>query len=165
MRRFIRGLFGHKPAAEPPALFSAEDLVVIREAVHKAEENTSGEIRVAILDRIHSEFNGDVHRRAVAEFHALGMQNTRHRTGVLLLIALKERKFAIIGDIGIHAKLSANYWNWRASLLSRRFADGNFTHGVCEAVADVGRELARYFPKESDDTNELPDDVVTEEGK
>ena len=62
------------------------------------ELNTSGEIRVHIDD----ECKEDVLDKATTVFHRLKMNKTELRNGVLFYLAVNDRKFAILGDKGIH---------------------------------------------------------------
>ena len=39
------------------------------------------------------------------------------------------------------------------------FAAGNFTEGIIAAVEAVGNALSEYFPYQSDDVNEQPDEI------
>jgi uncharacterized membrane protein len=87
------------------SFFTAEQQAVILAAVREAEGETSGEIRV----HIETSFKGDVLDRAAWIFGKLGMQKTALRNGVLFYLAVEDRKFAIIGDGGIHAKVPEGF--------------------------------------------------------
>jgi uncharacterized membrane protein len=141
--------------------FQRSDLDRIRESVRAAESKTSGEIRVKIIPQCDPDVGGDVAVQAVREFAREGMERTRDRTGVLILLALEERKFQILADAGIHAKVPDAEWRRMAGAMSAVFREGRFTEGVCEAVAAVGERLAEHFPRRPDDENELPDRVIT----
>ena len=140
-------------------LFSENDLLRIKDACREAEENTSGEIRVDIRHRYEKGVN-NVEEQIRRDFTGYGMEKTRERTGVLILLVLKQRQFAILGDEGIHQKLGQDYWYRQAALLAQNFQDGNFAGALCAAVRDVGEKLALHFPCHPDDSNELPDDVI-----
>jgi uncharacterized membrane protein YgcG len=87
------------------------------------------------------------HEIAVKEFHKLGMQHTKHRTGVLILLLFSKGKFEIIGDTGIHEKIADGTWEKIASRMGSHFQKGNFAAGLCEAVAEVGKVLTEHFPR------------------
>ncbi|MDD3722298.1 MAG: TPM domain-containing protein, partial [Lutibacter sp.] len=72
----------------------------IIKAIEVAEKNTSGEIRV------HIERNTELPplERALEVFHLLEMEKTELRNGVLFYVAVESKKFAILGDEGIHTK-------------------------------------------------------------
>ncbi len=145
--------------------FSESDLLKIKEAVAEAEANTSGEIRVVIRSRYSEDLQGDIHAQAKHEFAKYGLGNTRDKTGVLILLVMSTREFRIIGDIGIYAKVGRDYWDLLAGWLTTHFKEGNYVLGICKVVDEVGKGLAAHFPKKSDDTNELSDDVIVEDEK
>ena len=76
-------------------------------AINNAEKITSGEIRV----HIQSKCKEDVLSEAKKVFHRLKMHKTKERNGVLIFIALKSKRFAILGDSGIHEKVENDFWN------------------------------------------------------
>jgi uncharacterized membrane protein len=128
----------------------------IEKAIHQAETRTSGEIRVSIV----GFFRGDMRRLAERAFHRLGMTRTRHRNGVLILLAPTRRGAVILGDEGIHAKVGQSFWATLAESLVRRFQQQDFTPGVVDAIDRIGRELALHFPPDlSGNINEVPDAV------
>lgn len=88
-------------------LLSKEDREAVVNAIKRAELNTSGEIRV----HIESLCKIDACDRAAYIFNYLKMYKTRERNGVLFYLALKSKRFAVIGDAGIDAKVPAGFWN------------------------------------------------------
>jgi uncharacterized membrane protein len=137
------------------SFFSREQQAQILAAVKEAELSTSGEIR------IHIETNcpEDVLDRAAWLFGKLGMDKTAERNGVLFYLAVKDKKFAVIGDAGINAKVPAGFWNDTKELLAANFKQGQFTEGLSEAVILAGKQLKTHFPYTKDDVNELPDEI------
>ena len=134
------------------------DLGRIEAAIRAAEKRTSGEIRVA-LSRWY--FWGDVRRAAERLFPRLGMHRTRQRNGVLIFVAPWRRRFAVLGDEGIHARVPANFWDEIAAVLAAGFRAGERTAAVERAIAAIGGGLAQHFPYDpATDVAELPDDVV-----
>jgi uncharacterized membrane protein len=130
-------------------------------AIGAAEGETSGEIRVHIQPKVSG---GDARHVAERTFERLGMTKTALRNGVLLFIASEERSFVILGDKGIHKKVPSNFWDEIAARLTSRFRSGEFTDGIVEAITAAGHQLKTYFPRASDDVNELPDEIdVSEE--
>jgi uncharacterized membrane protein len=137
------------------SFFTAEQQAVILAAVREAEGETSGEIRV----HIETSFKGDVLDRAAWIFGKLGMQKTALRNGVLFYLAVEDRKFAIIGDGGIHAKVPEGFWDSTKELMVKNFKKGKFTEGLAEGIILAGEQLKTHFPRQSDDVNELPDEI------
>ncbi len=140
---------------------SEEDIKSITAKITEVEEHTSGEIRVSLRkSRAWSERNLSLHDLAVKEFARLGMQKTKDLTGVLMLLLMSERKFQIIADEGINAKVESGTWERVAEAMSLRFREGNFGKGICDAIEAVGAELKTYFPRKPDDRNELSNDII-----
>ena len=77
---------------------------------------------------------GDVLDRAAWLFKKLGMHKTAERNGVLFYLAVNDRKFAIIGDAGINAKVPAGFWDEISELLKKNFKEGKFTEGLSEGI-------------------------------
>ncbi len=128
----------------------------IHAAIHAAEAKTSGEIRVMVSHRRAT----DPVAAARQAFLRLGMQRTRHRNAVLIFVAPRSRTFAVIGDEAVHAKCGDDFWGELAAAMSADFKNGAFTDGLVHGVERAGGLLAVHFPREADDRNELPDDVV-----
>ena len=136
--------------------FSDAERTQIREAIARAEAVTSGEIRVYIED----ECIGDVLDRAAFIFAKLEMDKTEERNGVLIYLALAHRKFAILGDAGIHAKVGDDFWISTKEMMKLRFKENKFTEGFVAGIGAAGEALKKHFPHQDNDKNELSDDVV-----
>ena len=137
------------------SFFSKEQQAQILAAVREAEMETSGEIRV----HIESKLKGDVLDRAAWLFKKLGMHKTAERNGVLFYLAVSDRKFAILGDAGINAKVPTGFWDDISELLKNNFKEGKFTKGLSEGILLAGEHLKIHFPHQKDDVNELPDEI------
>ncbi len=137
------------------SFFSKEQQAKILAAVREAEEATSGEIRV----HIETSFKGDVLDRAAWIFGKLGMYKTADRNGVLFYLAVKDKKFAIIGDAGINSKVPPGFWDSISDQLRKNFKEGLFTEGLSEGIKQAGEHLKTYFPHKKDDINELSDEI------
>lgn len=135
--------------------FSKEQQAQILDAVKEAEMETSGEVRV----HIESSLKGEVLDRASWLFKKLGMHKTAERNGVLFYLAVNDRKFAIIGDAGINAKVPPGFWDEISELLKKNFKEGKFTEGLSEGILLTGEHLKIHFPHRPDDVNELPDEI------
>ena len=102
-----------------------------------------------------------VRLRAVRAFYEKGLYKTRHQTGVLFLISLLERKVRVLADSGIHEKIGQETLDKFARNISRGIRDGHACTALCETIQEAGALLAHHFPKTPDDTNELPDTVMS----
>jgi uncharacterized membrane protein len=135
--------------------FTKEQQAQILASVKEAEMATSGEIRV----HIETSCPEDVMDRAAWIFNKLDMNKTAEHNGVLFYLAVRDKKFAIIGDGGINAKVPAGFWNDISALLQKNFRDGKFTEGLSEGIVLAGKQLKTHFPRSTDDVNELPDEI------
>lgn len=135
--------------------FTLQQKEAINKAVQDAELETSGEIRV----HVENNCEGDVLDRAATVFDKLGMTRTEQRNGVLFYVAVKSHKFAILGDMGINAKVPDDFWETTKTLMLEHFKKGQFTEGLVEGITLAGKELKAWFPYQTDDVNELPDDL------
>lgn len=128
----------------------------IHAAILVAERRTSGEIRVIV----HHQHAGDAVAFARREFLRLGMQKTRHRNAVLILVAPTSQTFALIGDEAVHAKCGDAFWRELAAAMQKSFAAGDYTAALVEGVERAGELLAREFPRQPGDANELSDKLI-----
>jgi len=147
------------------AFFTEADLDTIARAIADAETATSAEIRVHLERRVRhpgDPARGDALGRARDVFAQLGMHRTALRHGVLIYLALADRQVAIVGDEGIHTHVGDQYWAGIRDRMVERLRRGEPRAAVAEAVRDLGRSLARHFPRRPGDSNELSDDVTVE---
>jgi uncharacterized membrane protein len=137
-------------------LLRSIDVSRIEQAIHAAEQQTSGQIRVSIAPLTW----GNIGRLADKAFRRLGMSATRERNGVLLFIMPSRRRFVLLGDQGIHAKVGQEFWHRVAAAVAERFRAGEFTEGIVRGIDSVGEQLATHFPPRGENqVNELPDEV------
>ena len=135
--------------------FTKEEQDRIMNAILNAELDTSGEIRV----HIESVFKDDVMDRATFIFKKLKMHRTELRNGVLFYLAVKSRKFAIIGDVGINKEVPKDFWNDIKEKMAEYFKENKFTEGLVFGISETGAHLKKHFPYHLDDINELSDDI------
>jgi uncharacterized membrane protein len=127
----------------------------IVQAILVAEKNTSGEIRA----HIESHTRLDHFERAKEVFHLLKMDNTKDENGVLIYVAVNDRKFVIFGDKGIDKVVPENFWNSTRDAIASHFKNGNFKQGIIEGIRSTGKELEAHFPWNHGDLNELSNEV------
>lgn len=143
----------------PSKYFTSEQKDAMVAAIQQAEKDTSGEIRIHFENHTRKA----VLDRAVQVFAELKMHKTAQRNGVLVYVALEDHKLAILGDAGINAKVPADFWDEIKNRMVEKFKAGQVCEGVCEAVIAAGQQLKAFFPYQSDDVNELPDDISFKE--
>ncbi|MCT4637775.1 MAG: TPM domain-containing protein [Bacteroidales bacterium] len=126
----------------PKQFFSNNEIHDISRVIQEVELNTSGIVRV----HIESYCKGDPLDRAAYMFNKLDMQNSEYRNGVLLYLAINDRKFSIIGDAGINMVTSKNFWDDIKDIVFEHFNEGKFAEGISEGILIAGEALNLHFP-------------------
>lgn len=134
---------------------SPEEEQEIVQAILNAEKNTSGEIRV----HIESHTRVDHFNRAKEVFHILKMDNTKDENGVLIYVAVNDKKFVIFGDKGIDHVAPNNFWDTTRDIIQNQFKKGNYKKGIIDGILSTGKELEAHFPWNHGDINELSNEV------
>ena len=113
-------------------------------AIRDTEHKTTGEIRVTVSPK-HVE---DAVAAAQIEFLRLGMDHSKERNGVLIFVAPRSHKFAVIGDEAVHAKCGDAFWRQLAEAMTGYFRKSEFTPGIVHGVQTAGELLAQHFPRQ-----------------
>lgn len=127
-------------------------------AIRSVETRSSGEVRVFITNRSIAE----PLKEARAAFTRLRMDQTARRNAALVFLAPRSRQFALVGDEGLHQYCGEAFWNSCAEDLAAGFHAGDYTGALIRVIERIGAVLARHFPPQENDHQELPDDVVRE---
>ena len=135
--------------------FTKEEKELIKSAVKEAELNTSGEIRV----HLDNHCREDVMDRAAWWFGRLKMHKTELRNGVLFYLAVRDHKFAILGDAGINAVTADDFWDRIKEHMAEQFSQGKISEGLKEGILMAGMALKEHFPHQENDVNELSDEI------
>lgn len=132
-----------------------EDFVAIDQAIKTFEKKTSGELVVSfqLVSR------GDPYREGRRIFKRLKLHRTRERNGILVVIFLSSRKFAVLGDQGIDEKVPAGFWDQTVMIMGAHFREERYREGLVEGIQLLGGQLAEHFPYREDDEDELSDEV------
>jgi uncharacterized membrane protein len=126
-------------------------------AIRDAELKTSGEIRVFIQ---RGKLTADPLPLAQKKFQQLGMHKTRERNAVLIFVAPRAHKFAILGDEAVHEKCGEQFWHRIVQKMREHFQNEKFSSAIIDAIEEVGHVLAAHFPRSTTDRNELSNDVI-----
>ncbi len=141
--------------AKDNQFLSKEEEQEIVAAIQTAELNTSGEIRI----HIEATSKTAPFERALEVFAELEMQNTVQRNGVLLYLAVNDHQFAICGDEGIDKVVADDFWDCTRDIMASNFKKGHFKEGIIAGVLNAGEQLKQFFPWQTDDTNELSNEI------
>lgn len=138
-------------------IFDDKEKQFVEDAIAQAELNTSGEIKVHIENDCRDR---SVLDRASNIFSILQMNETKLRNGVLFYMATNRREFAIFGDKGINAAVPSDFWQSIILKMETNFKKGKFDQGFVDGILMAGDKLREHFPYQSDDVNELPDQIT-----
>ena len=128
-------------------------------AIRDAEANSSGEIRVYVH---RGKLSADPVTIAQRKFQQLKMDKTAERNAVLIFVAPRSHKFAVVGDKAIHEKCGDEFWQRIVEVMRTHFQHEKFSDALVEAIEETGKVLAAHFPRSRADTNELPDEIIEE---
>jgi uncharacterized membrane protein len=142
------------------SFFNPQQQQQIEEAIKHAELKTSGEIRIHIENHCTKE---NILERAWEIFHKLGIDKTKERNGVIFYLAVEDKRFAILGDEGIHQKVAADFWDDIKTIMQTEFKLGRFTEGLSVGISIAGDQLQEHFPAQREDVNELMNIISFEE--
>jgi len=126
-------------------------------AIREAESKTSGEIRIYIQ---RGKLNGEPLTIAQKKFQRLHMHKAREHNAVLIFVAPRARKFAVVGDKAVHEKCGHEFWQRVVESMRTHFQNEKFSHAIVEAIDEIGNLLAAHFPRTSTPSNELPDEIA-----
>ena len=126
-----------------PRLHRFVDKKRVREAIIRAEEATDSPIAVSIVPHV----EGDVHAAALRALHHRGLTRAPDRNAVHFFVVPSRREFAVVGDAGAHERLGQAVWDSVAATVEKHFREGDPTAGLVAGIEEVGRHLARHFPR------------------
>ena len=130
-------------------------------AIARLELQTSAELRVYIERNLpHTIDEISAMERALQVFKSLEMHRTAQQNAVLIYLCYNRHLCAIIGDKGIHQFVSADFWTVECERLIQDFKQKNYTKGIISAIERIAEELIRYFPADTNNPNELPNEVI-----
>jgi uncharacterized membrane protein len=102
----------------------------------------------------------DILGEARKVFSKLRMHKTKERNAVLIFIALQSKKFAILGDSGIHRHVGEDFWAQTRDVMMSHFREGRMKEGIIAGVMSAGERLKVHFPLKADDKNELSNTIT-----
>lgn len=137
-------------------MFSEAEKEKIVSSIRSAELDTSGEIKVHVEEKCSADTSIE---RAKELFFQLNLNKTAQQNGVLFYLAYGDRKFAVLGDVGIDKVVPADFWESTKNTLKSYFSQNQMVEGLCEGIKIAGEQLKKYFPYQSDDINEISDDI------
>ncbi|MCP4154029.1 MAG: TPM domain-containing protein [bacterium] len=118
---------------------------------------------IPFLDRLivpRSVMQRKVNERAVRHFVESGVYDTKDRTGILIFISSLEHRVELLADKGINAKIKQDKWEAIVAHIIVGIKAGQVAQNLCHSISQCGDMLAKHFPIQADDVNELKDDIA-----
>jgi uncharacterized membrane protein len=159
--RLCKHVFGTRAGAR--RLFTPAVLAEVEAVTKEVELQHAGEIRFVIetaLD-IQELLSGITPRaRALEVFSHARVWDTEANNGVLIYVLLADRDVEILADRGIASRVPPAEWETICREIEAHYREGRFAQGSVAGIRSVGRLLARHFPGQGGDANELSDQPV-----
>ena len=89
------------------------------------------------------------------------MNETKDLNGVLVYVAVSDKKLAIYGDQQIHEKVGVEFWYQQVQEMTGHFKQAHYVDGMVAVIDAVGHALKDHFPYDRvTDENELSDEIM-----
>ncbi|WDE99199.1 TPM domain-containing protein [Lentisphaera profundi] len=141
------------------SFLSKEQQTQISDSISLAEKNTSGEVVLYICKKCKK----DIYHYAQEIFNKKGLYKTAQRNAVLIMLSYQDHKLAVIGDEGINTIVEGDFWDDVIKHMTDNFKNNAYTEGLSEGINMIGEKLKVHFPYQSDDVNELPNEIIHED--
>jgi uncharacterized membrane protein len=161
LKRFWRHVLMNPMTAR--RCFSPATLDRIARETTEQEKRHRGELRFIVeaeLSTGHLWRDTGSRDRARELFAQYGVWNTEENTGVLIYVLLADHRVEVVADRGITARVPEITWQSVCRAMEAHFREGRFEEGAVAGIRAVSDELARHFPAQGDNPNELPDQPV-----
>jgi len=161
LTRIVKHLFA--PGWIIARAFPSRTLTAIEHAIRDSEKTHHGEVRFTIeagLDLLPLMQGQSARQRALEVFSGLRVWDTAHNSGVLIYVQFVDRRIEIVADRGITAKVPPPDWDAICRRMEAAFRQRRYQDGALEAIAEITALLARHFPPQGDNPDELSDKPV-----
>jgi len=158
VRRVLRHLL--MPDWRARSCFPPAVLARIEAAIAEAERGHGGELRFAVeaaLDLAPLLRGMSARERALEVFSQLRVWDTEANNGVLIYLLLADHDVEIVADRDVDRRVGRAEWERICREMEACFRDGRFEDGAITGIRAVGALLARHYPGDHGDRNELPD--------
>lgn len=142
--------------ANPQRFLTKAETDAVNAAVREAERSACAEVKVVLVRHCWGSLKTKAHRI----FKDLGLDKTKQRNCVLLVLVVTNREFLIYGDEGIHEKVGPDFWSDVRDDLAEAFRQDRFGEGIAHGVRRIGEKLAHYFPLQQDDIDEVSNEII-----
>jgi uncharacterized membrane protein len=122
---------------------SASVTPIIR-AIRFAEKKSTSEVRIHVVK---NRFERDPMALALRRFDEFGMSRTADRNAVLVYLNRSTRRFAIVGDEGVHRAVGQRFWDELAVNFAEDLQSTHYENAISLLVYALGTTLAKKFPR------------------
>jgi putative membrane protein len=93
-------------------------------------------------------------------FHKFGLYRTKKRRAILFFVSIDERYAHILTDTGIDALIDPAIWQTIIDDFRHTVTTKTLGEGYLDAINACSEILAREFPRQADDRDELPNTLI-----
>jgi uncharacterized membrane protein len=140
--------------------FPSATVDAIQREIAAQEKRHRGEVCFVVEAELNSwQLWRDLGSRARAGelFGLRGVWNTEENNGVLIYVLLADRTVEIVADRGIDKRVRPEEWQAICRAMEAGFAEGRYEAGSIAGVRAVSELIARDFPANGVERNELDD--------
>ena len=105
----------------------------------------------------------EVNQRALQAFYKHRLHHTKDRTAILIMVSLLEHRVEILADAGINSKVPKDTWQGIVNDMIASIKTNDLSEGICIAVRECGEILAKDFPGQHDNPDEVSNKLIVEE--
>lgn len=137
-------------------MFTKEQQQTIADRINEIEAKTSSNLHVHVRKKCKKNALED----ATKFFAKNKMHHTQHRNAVLIFIGETSRRFAVLGDDAVHAKVQQAFWDNSRDIILKHFKQADFIGGILAALDEIGPRLIKHFPKCDDHAHDKEQNVM-----
>ena len=109
------------------------------------------------------KIDDEVNQRALQAFYEHNLHQTNDHTAILIMVSLLERRVEILADAGINSKVPKHTWEGIVNDMIACIRTNDLSEGICIAVRECGEILAKDFPGQHDNPDEVSNKLIIEE--
>ena len=145
-------------STNPQRFLQQDESLEVRAAIEDAEKRASAEVKLIVVRHCW----GDIRDKARKLFCERGLERTKQRNAVLILLVTTNQEFLVYGDEGIHEHVGQQFWETARDTMAGHFKHDRFGEGLAAGIRLIGEQLATHFPRQTDDANEIDDEIEYE---
>jgi uncharacterized membrane protein len=157
LRHFATGPRRARRCFPPTVLSEIERAIVAGERQHAGEICFAIESALPLAELWHGVTPRE---RAVHVFSLLRVWDTAANNGVLIYILIADGAIELVADRAVAARIPQDEWERLCREIETAFGAGRYGDGALAAVRAVGAHLARHFPAQRGESDELPNQPV-----